>query len=438
MTTLQARWTLTRDGWRENLIVVLDRAGRITAVVDGSAAAGERPDSGDERPAPAPGVMRPVDLLVPAVPDAHCHAFQHGIAGLAEQRVEAAGEAGQDDFWSWREQMYAAVAALDGARLGRLAENLYRRLRERGYGMVAEFHYVHRLGGDGPFETACALVEAARAAGMPLLLLPVLYRQGGIDGRTLSARQQPFALTLDDYGRLLERLSVIAAAEPLVTVGVAPHSLRAVSAADLDALLAVRAALVPGCPVHIHVSEQRAEVDEARQLLGTTPIAWLLDHASVDDRWCLVHATHATAAELDAVAAARATICLCPTTEANLADGPFPIENWWSRGGAIAIGSDSNVGVDPAEELRWLEYQARLRLMRRVVLIDHRHVGLGTSLWSRAVAGGRRACGQRDDPLTVGTVAGLFAIERDDPTLTPDLALDDWLFARRATRGAPV
>lgn len=430
MKAIHARWALRAQGWTADVVVRIDDAGRLADVQ-----AGEPPTDAHAR----------VDLLLPAMPDAHCHAFQRAIAGLTE--TPAAPTSSGDDFWTWRERMYAAVDRMDADTLYREATALYRALRMRGYGGVAEFHYVHRLGGDGPRETADALIAAARAARMPLLLLPVLYRRGGLDGAALSPRQQRFALSLDDYGTLLQWLAGRAGHDgdgPGLRIGIAPHSLRAVGPSDLQEALALRAAILPDCPVHLHVSEQVAEVEAAIASLGTRPVHWLCDHAPVDAHWCLVHATHADRGERDRLLAAGATIGLCPTTEANLGDGSFPIEDWWQAGGAFAIGSDSNVGIDPREELRWLEYQARLRTRRRSVLVADGDpgtvpgIGHGTGLWQRAAAGGRRALGFAGDGFDDGSPAPLIAIERLDADLSPDRAVDDWLFAQRATRGGPV
>ena len=432
MKTLHARWLMTDDGWLPNATVKIDDTGLIASV---------------EAHAEHTGSEGFAKLVMPAMPNAHCHAFQHQIAGLTER---ASG--GGDSFWTWRERMYEAVAALDPGALEVAATDLYRRMRAFGYGAVAEFHYLHRLGGSAPLETADALIRAARGAGIDLLLLPVLYRRGGFDDAPLSARQQRFGLTLEHYGRLLEALAarVAADAPPPVgaggtapragatRVGIAPHSLRAVSATDLSELLALRATLVPGCPVHIHISEQVAEVQAARERLGTTPIHWLCTNAPVDSNWTLVHATHATEAELDLVRAHDATVCICTTTEANLGDGQFALGRWWSIGGSLSIGSDSNVGLDPREELRWLEYQERLRLRARSVLVTDTNPHPGSALWRRAVAGGRRSLGLPHAFARVGTRAQFVALACAEPDMTPDEALDDFVFAQRTTGLAAI
>jgi formimidoylglutamate deiminase len=438
MSVIDARWALTEDGWRARVRIVVDE-GRIASLGDAP-----RTDGGAGGRRPAAGVAAPpadvvADIVIPGMPNAHCHAFQFGIAGLTER---ASGRG--DSFWGWRERMYAALGALDVETLERTATELYRRLRTRGYTSVAEFHYLHRLGPEPgrraslatALESAAALTRAAAAAGVSLLLLPVLYRWGGFGQAELSPRQARFALTRDGYSRLFEALLAQAAdpaARGTLRIGVAPHSLRACNDDDLRWLLELRAALAPGCPVHIHVSEQRAEVRDAQSRLGASPIDWLCANQPVDADWTLVHATHARPAELEQVRARGATICVCTTTEANLGDGFFPIEDWFSAGGGLAIGSDSNVGLDPAEELRWLEYQARLRREARSVLVEPDRPHPGTALWRRAVEGGRRALGSGAAGISEGAPAELLLLDAGEHS-SPDEALDDFVFSRRFSR----
>jgi formimidoylglutamate deiminase len=412
MIRIDARWVLTDAGSRPDTRLEIDHDGRIASI--GPAPASPSPDAQAElrgvprgsaplpQPEPADATA---DLVVPGLPNAHCHAFQHAMAGHAER---SSGRS--DTFWTWRDRMYASVSALDADALERTATALYRRLSASGYTSVAEFHYLHRLGPEpgrraslaSALEASQALVRAAAAAGVGLLLLPVLYRWGGFGRAELSPRQARFALARDDYRRLFEGL-LAQASDPsprgALRVGVAPHPLRACDADDLRWLMSLREALAPDCPVHIHVSEQQAEVHDARAALGTSPIAWLCANAPVDRRWTLVQATHATAAELREIRTRGATVCVCTTTEANLGDGFFPVEDWFAAGGRLAVGSDSNVGTDAAEELRWLEYQARLRAQSRAVLVDADCLHPGTALGRRAVEGGgwrtastRRGC----------------------------------------------
>ncbi|MFM1989833.1 MAG: hypothetical protein RJA99_2790 [Pseudomonadota bacterium] len=438
MIRIDARWALTEAGWCSNARLSIGDDGRVASIDDApSAPDPQQAPHGGGRPAELADVS--ADLVVPGLPDAHCHAFQYGIAGLAER----AGGRG-DSFWTWRERMYAAVAALDADALERTATALYRRLRANGYTSVAEFHYLHRLGAEhgrraslaSALESAQALVRAAATAGITLLLLPVLYRWGGFGRAELGAKQARFALARDDYRRLLETLAARAADPALrgtLRVGVAPHSLRACDPDDIAWLLRLRESLVPDCPVHVHVSEQPAEVSDARATLGQTPIAWLCANAPVDPRWTLVHATHATGTELREVLARGATVCVCTTTEANLGDGFFPIEDWFAAGGRLSVGSDSNVGTDAAEELRWLEYQARLRRQARAVLVEPDCPHPGTALWRRTVAGGRLSFGEARPGLAAGAPAELLLLD-NGAGLAPDDALDDFVFARRATR----
>ncbi|MEI7445315.1 MAG: amidohydrolase family protein [Burkholderiales bacterium] len=443
MIRIDARWALTESGWRRDARLVVGDDGRIAAVEDAPAPPDPQAELLGEARRTAVTELADLraDLVVPGLPDAHCHAFQYAIAGLTER----AGGRG-DTFWTWRERMYAAVATLDADALERTATELYRRLRANGYTSVAEFHYLHRLGPDhgrraslaSALESSQALVRAAAAAGVTLLLLPVLYRWGGFRRAELGTKQARFALARDDYRRLVEAL-VAQAADPslrgALRIGLAPHSLRACDPEDVAWLLSLREALAPDCPVHVHVSEQPAEVRDARAALGQTPIAWLCEHAPVDARWTLVHATHATTAELREVLSRGATVCVCTTTEANLGDGFFPVDDWFAAGGRLSVGSDSNVGTDGAEELRWLEYQARLRRQARAVLVDPDCPHPGTALWRRAVAGGRLSFGEDRPGLAPGAPGELLLID-NDAGLGPDDALDDLVFARRATRVA--
>ncbi|MCL4746285.1 MAG: hypothetical protein KJZ83_12855 [Burkholderiaceae bacterium] len=327
MQTLRARWLMTESGWLPDVTVSIDDAGAIAAIESGAgsgapgatgtnavatsavAANGAATNAVPTSACPANATpAAQVDLLIPAMPNAHCHAFQHRIAGLTE-RASGTG----DSFWTWRERMYEAIDALDAAALETAATTLYRRIAAFGYGAVAE-------------------VEAARA-----------------------------------------------------------H-------------------------------------------LGTTPIDWLCANAPVDAHWTLVHATHATGAELERLAALDATVCVCTTTEANLGDSQFDLQRWSALGGSLSIGSDSNVGLDPREELRWLEYQGRLARRERSLLVSAGNPHPGSALWRRAVAGGRRSLGLPAGIGAVGAPAQLLAIACEDSAMSADEALDDLVFAQRATR----
>ncbi len=440
MIRIDTRWALTEAGWRSDVRLEVGADGRIASIdaIPGAhdPRSGPRGPSAPSAPGPADATA---DVVVPGLPDAHCHAYQHRVAGLAER---ASGRA--DASWTWHDRVHASMSSLDVDGLEHAATALYRRLRASGYTSVAEFHALHRLGPESgrraslatALEASQAIVRAAATAGVTLLLLPVLHRWGGFGRAGLSPREARFALARDDYRRLLEGL-IAQAADPALRgtlrVGVAARSLGACDPDDLRWLMSLREALAPDCPVHVRVCARQAEVRDARAALGATPIAWLCANAPVDRRWTLVHATHATPGELREVRARGATVCVCTTSGANLGDGPFPVEDWFAAGGRLAVGSDSNVGVDAAEELRWLEYQARLRTQSRAVLVDADCPHPGTALWRRTVAGGRLALGLDTPGLSVGAPAEALLLSVQDG-LAPEDALDDFVFARRATR----
>ena len=308
--------------------------------------------------------------VLPGIANLHSHAFQRAMAGLTERQQSDA-----DSFWTWREWMYRFAGTLSPDDVHAIARQLYVEMLESGFTSVCEFHYLHH-DVDGrayapPSAMADAVIAAAQEAGLRLTLLPVLYQRGGFDGRALSARQQRFAHPTDAFIRLVDDLRARAASTrgapgstaAALRVGVAFHSLRAV---DLPTMREVLAALEePGMPVHLHIAEQQAEVADCLATHGRRPVRTLVDELPVDARWTLVHATHVDDAEVRAVAASGATVALCPTTEANLGDGLFPLRAFLSAGGRYGVGSDSHVSVSPVEELRWLEYGQRLVEQKR-------------------------------------------------------------------------
>ncbi|MDN5924011.1 MAG: formimidoylglutamate deiminase [Xanthomonadales bacterium] len=329
--------------------------------------------------------------VLPGMPNLHSHAFQRAMAGLAERRGNK-----DDNFWSWREVMYTFAERVGPDELQAIAAQVYVEMLKAGYTRVCEFHYLHQQPGgaayDDPASMSLALIEAAREAGIGLTLLPVLYMSGGFDGRALGERQRRFGLDVDAYLSLLERLQDLH--DDTLQVGVALHSLRAVPAAAMQAVL--ESSLTRDCPIHIHIAEQVGEVQDCLAVRNTTPVAWLLDHASVDQRWCLVHATHMTDDERTRLAASGAVAGLCPTTEANLGDGLFPLSEYVKAGGALGIGSDSNISVSPVQELRWLEYGQRLKSGQRNVAAgirddDTTSTSVGETLWQLALRGGMQA-----------------------------------------------
>lgn len=325
-------------------------------------------------------------LALPGIPNAHSHVFQRALAGYGEARR------GADSFWSWRAAMYRLAARIDAEELFAVAHYAYGEMLAAGYTSVAEFHYLHH-GPDGTHgtEMAEAVLAAARAAGIRLRLLPVLYQRGGFDRAAAPGQARFVHERTEDFLGLLETL---APAHP----GLAFHSLRAVDAETLaPALATARRILGEAIPVHMHLAEQRREVADCRAASGLAPAELLLRSVAVDRHWSLVHATHCETGELESLREAGATLVVCPLTEASLGDGLFPGRHYLAAGGRFAVGSDSNARIDAVEELRWLEYGQRLRDESRARLADARDLGL--ALWGRAAAGGARALA-----LPVGTV----------------------------------
>jgi formimidoylglutamate deiminase len=339
-------------------------------------------------------------LVLPGIPNIHSHSFQRAMAGMAERGSERA-----DSFWTWRELMYRFAGRLTPESLHDISAQLFVEMLQAGYTSTCEFHYLHHQADGQPYDDPAAMsqaiIAAARETGIRLTLLPVLYMTGGFDGRALSDRQRRFGHDVDAYLSLLD--SLVAQEDPMLRVGIALHSLRAVPA---DAMREVLAAPQAGAqrPIHIHISEQTAEVEECIAARGAPPVEWLLANAAVDEAWTLVHATHVQESELAGMAASKAVVALCPTTEANLGDGVFPLRDFFARGGRIGIGSDSNVSVSPVEELRWLEYGQRLVSRQRNIAATRELPSSGESLVMRAVAGGRQSNGhgaQEDDLLVL-------------------------------------
>ena len=367
------------------------------------------------------------DWVLPGMPNLHSHAFQRAMAGLAERRGRA-----DDSFWSWRETMYTCAAAIGPDALQAIAAQLYVEMLKAGYTQVCEFHYLHHQPDGTPYAQpeimSLALIEAAREAGIALTLLPVLYISGGFDGRALTARQRRFGHTVDSYLRLLETLRRHQSDD--LRVGIALHSLRAVPEHAMREVLASDDA--KEAPIHIHIAEQIGEVQDCLALRGARPVEWLFDHADVDARWCLVHATHLTAAETTQLARSGAVAGLCPTTEANLGDGLFPLAAYQDAGGTLGIGSDSHISISPVEELRWLEYGQRLVTRHRNVAARQPGDSVAETLWRAALRGGAQASGFAAGELREGARADLIVLDETSPLLATRDArsvLDSFLFA---------
>ena len=378
----------------------------------------------------AADVARPADepahgAAVPGLGNLHSHAFQRGMAGLAE----VGGPVG-DTFWTWRETMYRFVGRMGPDEVEAVAALAYVEMIEGGFTRVGEFHYLHHdLGGrayDNPAEMAERIAAAAAISGIGLTLLPVFYAHSGFGGLPPAASQKRFVHDLDSFARLLEASRTAIAPIEDGVLGVAPHSLRAVTAEELATLIE----LAGGGPIHIHIAEQRKEVDDCLAWSGQRPLEWLLSRAPVGANWCLVHATHATARELRQVVRRQAVAGLCPITEANLGDGIFPAKVFRDFGGAFGVGSDSNVLIDPAEELRTLEYAQRMTRRARNVLSGGAGRSTGGDLFRAALAGGAQVLGVPAG-FVAGAAADIVAFDTGQPGLAArrgDALLDSWMF----------
>lgn len=401
---------LLADGWAKDVrLSVVD--GRISAIETSAIK-----QDGDAHHA----------LAIPALGNLHSHAFQRAMAGMAE----VAGPTG-DSFWTWREIMYRSVDRLTPEGLRDVAAMAYAEMLEGGFGRVGEFHYVHHdADGQGyadPAVMSAAIVQAAQDTGIGLTHLPVFYAHSGFGGQAPSHGQRRFLHDIDGFVRLMDGAREYLRCLPDAILGLAPHSLRAVTPEQLAAL----EQLAGGAPIHIHIAEQRKEVEDCVAWSGQRPVAWLLDHMPVDDRWCLVHATHMDADEVRGMAASGAVAGLCPITEANLGDGLFSAPEFMALGGRIGVGSDSNVRIDASEELRWLEYGQRLLRRGRNVLAGEEGRSTGQALFQASVIGGAQALGV-EAGLAVGHVADMVSLDMNHPSLARKsgaAALDAWIFS---------
>jgi formimidoylglutamate deiminase len=405
---LHAATALLPDGWARDVRIVVE-GGRIASLSQGHAPEGVA-----------------FGCLLAAPVNLHSHTFQRAMAGLTEART-----AGQDSFWTWRTLMYRFLERLSPEDVQSIAAQAMVEMAESGFSAVCEFHYLHHPVGGGtyadPAEMSGRIVDAAKETGLGLTHLPVIYEQGGVDGRALQGGQLRFGSAPDTYAKVLDGAGKALAALPDAMLGVAPHSLRAVSR---DRLARV-AGMCPG-PVHIHIAEQVAEVAEVKAAWGARPVEWASANLPLDRRWCMIHATQMTPAETTALARTGAVAGLCPVTEANLGDGIFDGPGWMAAGGVFGVGTDSNVRISLAEEMRVLEYSQRLSLKARAVMADQRSTG--RLLWEKAAQGGAQAAGRGSGRIEVGQWADLLALDTTDVRLEGlqgDTLLDAVVFAGR-------
>ena len=415
MTSLLFSRALTPDGWRDHVRIDLDGQGTICSL---------QPGCSDDSVPTIGGVA------IPGVPNAHSHAHQRLLAGLAETG------AANDSFMLWRELMYQVVSRIDPDSFQAVAALAYMEMLKSGYTSVAEFHYLHHDAGGAAYsqtaEMGLRCLAAAEDAGIALTLLPCLYAHGGFGAAPAGPGQARFVC---DSGRYLEIYSALARAveeRPAMRLGFAPHSLRAVDEPLIREVLAEVRQLDPDAPVHMHVAEQRAEVDACLAWCGASPVQRLLDNVAVDARWNVVHATHMSDAERRALAASRAAVVLCPTTEANLGDGAFSAREWLDLGGRFSIGSDSQVTISPADELRLLEYAQRLASESRNVLAGGPGQSLGRNLLDGALRGGAAGLAQPCGVLEEGARADIVVLDSEHPALIArdgDQLVDSWIFS---------
>lgn len=414
MAVYFAAKALLPQGWENNVKISVSAQGIITSVESNTVA--------DEHS------IRLNGLLVPGMPNLHSHAFQRAMAGLTEVVGNPA-----DSFWTWRELMYRLVDKITPQQLETIASYLYIEMLKAGYTSVAEFHYLHHDRGGKPYaqpaELALRISQAAKTAGVGLTLLPVLYSYSGFGGQPASAGQARFINTTDRYLAIYDAITAQLADEPMQRSGLCFHSLRAVTEEQMRIVLAARSHKQP---VHIHIAEQQKEVDDCVAWSGLRPVEWLYRHMPVDERWCLIHATHLTTEETRQIAHSGAVAGLCLTTEANLGDGIFPGQDYLAHQGNWGIGSDSHISVNVTEDLRWFEYGQRLNHRRRNLLHTANEPYIANVLYQGALNGGRQALGQPVGLIAAGERADMLELNGHDPflaTASDREILNRWIFA---------
>ena len=411
MSRLHFASALLPSGWANDVQVVI-AAGTIAEVTPDVA-----PATGDERHA----------IAIPGLASLHSHAFQRGMAGLAELRGDST-----DTFWTWRETMYRFALAMTPDDVVAVATLLYVEMLEQGFTRVGEFHYLHHDRDGSPYadiaEMAARIAQAAETSGIALTLLPTFYAHGSFGGAAPHDGQRRFICSVDQFAALMAASRKAISGLPGANIGIAPHSLRAVTPDELKSIIP----LADGGPVHIHAAEQVKEVEDCRAWSGRRPVQWLLEHAPLDQRWCLIHATHMMDDEVNAFAKTGAVAGLCPITEASLGDGIFPAREFLDAGGAFGVGTDSNVLVGAGDELRQLEYGQRLKHRQRNVLSGGAGRSTGRTLFDDALAGGAQALAQPTVGLAPGARADIVTLDTAHPSLTGrsgDAAIDGWIFA---------
>jgi formimidoylglutamate deiminase len=417
---IQTIWSasaLLPDGWAESVEITLDEPGNIIQVNTG------KPYSVGER----------VELLIPGIPNVHSHAHQRAMAGLGECASQSA-----DSFWTWRKVMYHYLERIQPQHLFNIAAQLYLEMLKAGYTSVAEFQYLHHNIDGQPYhdraEMSLQCMSAAASLGIGFTALPVLYRYGGFGEADPLPGQKRFLNDSDEFLRIVDSLQAASKQDTNTSVGIAPHSLRAISQPLLNDVLN-SCGVANLAAIHIHIAEQTMEVDDCLAWSQQRPVEWLFNNFDVDQNWCLIHATHMSRGETAAMAKSGSVAGLCPTTEANLGDGFFNASDYFSANGRWAIGSDSNISIDPGEELRWLEYGQRLQTRKRNVLVSAQHSNTGRNLLDGSLSGGAQALGRKIGRIETGYRADFVALDAQHPRLygrTQDDLIDSWIFSGNA------
>lgn len=414
-----AKSALLPNGWADSVEITVDNNGDISQLlIDAAYQQGERHN-----------------VLIPGIPNVHSHAHQRAMSGLGERAGQATSDGAKDSFWTWRKIMYHYLERIQPEHLFHISSQLYLEMLRSGYTCVGEFQYLHHnIDGtayQNPAEMSLQCMHAAKAVGLGFTALPVLYRFGGFGSADSLGGQKRFINDRDGFCNIVEALQTESQSNADTSVGIAPHSLRAI---DQPLLKSVIASIGTDnlAAIHIHIAEQTKEVDDCLAWSNQRPVEWLFNHFDVDQQWCLIHATHMTDHETIKMAASGCVAGLCPTTEANLGDGFFNAEQYFNANGNWAIGSDSHISIDPVEELRWLEYGQRLVTRGRNVLTSPKTTNTGRNLINGALAGGARACGRKIGRIEVGYRADVVAINDSHPRLygrSEDDLLDSWIFS---------
>jgi formimidoylglutamate deiminase len=416
-TQLKFQSALVGKDWMDHVVISVSEGGIITAIkTNPSETTDAESDFSDL-------------VALPGMVNVHSHAFQRGFAGLSEFR-----SASRDSFWTWRDLMYKFVHQLEPDDVLVIAKQLYLEMMAAGYTWVGEFHYLHnQVGGElyqNPSTMSDAIQTAASQTGIGLCHLPVLYQRGGFRNEPLVAGQDRFELSNEQFLNLVNQLNEQWKGIPNTNIGIALHSLRAVSAGSGNAAIQDITNSLGQIPIHIHVAEQTAEVESCLDVHALRPVESLFENFSVDSNWCLIHATHLSDRELDLITNSGAVVGLCPTTEANLGDGYFRTPEFLDAKGLLSIGSDSHCSVDLREELRSLEYSSRMQSRQRAIL-GTENKSVGRRLYENSSRGGAQAIGVESGEIKVGYRADFTLVDPNEPAIagaTHDRLLDRLIF----------